>query len=145
MDLPTAWNHDDKSSYLSVDESGLRVNYGLGLMAGAVRANYPISPQCKLFYFEVDIINEGENKQIGIGFCDKVVSLNGMPGWYNNSWGYHGDDGKLFCCSGSGIAFRNLKGTLYPCVGLRSQGGSIEVNFGSRKFKFAGTYAYRCW
>ncbi|RIB10902.1 concanavalin A-like lectin/glucanase domain-containing protein, partial [Gigaspora rosea] len=36
------------------------------------------------------------------------------------------------------IAFRNLKGTLYPCVGLRSQSGSIEVNFGSRKFKFAG-------
>ncbi|RIB18637.1 concanavalin A-like lectin/glucanase domain-containing protein, partial [Gigaspora rosea] len=37
-----------------------------------------------------------------------------------------------------GIAFQNLKGTLYPCVGLKSQGGSIEVNFGSRKFKFAG-------
>ncbi|RIB26983.1 hypothetical protein C2G38_2138039 [Gigaspora rosea] len=36
------------------------------------------------------------------------------------------------------IACRNLKGTLFPCVGLRSQGGSIEVNFGSRKFKFEG-------
>ncbi|RIB09713.1 hypothetical protein C2G38_2044080 [Gigaspora rosea] len=37
------------------------------------------------------------------------------------------------------IAFRNLKGSLYPCVGLRSQDGFIEVNFGSKKFKFAVT------
>ncbi|RIB22775.1 concanavalin A-like lectin/glucanase domain-containing protein, partial [Gigaspora rosea] len=37
-----------------------------------------------------------------------------------------------------GIAFRNLKGTLYPCVALWSKGQAIEVNFGSRKFKYAG-------
>ena len=23
-------------------------------------------------------------------------------GWENDSWGYHGDDGNFFCCSGSG-------------------------------------------
>ncbi|RIB15903.1 concanavalin A-like lectin/glucanase domain-containing protein [Gigaspora rosea] len=175
MDLPTAWNLDDKSSNLSVDESRLRVNYeGLGESdedIGAIRANHPIPPQCKLFYFEIDITYEGKNKGIGIGFCEKAVELNGMPGWYDSSWGYHGDDGKLFCCSGIGnpygplystgdtigcclnftnntvfytkngitlgIAFRNLKGSLYPCFGSCSQGGSIEVNFGNRKFKFA--------
>ncbi|CAG8638381.1 2445_t:CDS:2, partial [Dentiscutata heterogama] len=27
MDLPTVWNLDDKSTFLSVDSSGLRVNY----------------------------------------------------------------------------------------------------------------------
>ncbi|RIB09571.1 concanavalin A-like lectin/glucanase domain-containing protein, partial [Gigaspora rosea] len=136
------------------------------------RANHPIPPQCKLFYFEVDIIDEGKNKIIGIGFCEKKVDLNRMPGWDDGSWGYHGDDGNFFhsgdyypygplfstgdtigCClnftnntvfytkngiSLGSIAFRNLKGTLYPCVGLRSQGGYIEVNFGSRKFKFTG-------
>ncbi|RIB20716.1 concanavalin A-like lectin/glucanase domain-containing protein [Gigaspora rosea] len=154
MDLPTAWNLDDKS-YLSVDSSRLRLNYeGLGENnedVGAIRANHPIPPHCKLFYFEVTIINEGKR-------------------WDDDSWGYHGDDGffgfsgtgipygPLFstgdiigCCLNFknntvfytknginlGIAFRNLKGTLYPCVGLGSQGGSIEVNFGSRKFKFA--------
>ena len=37
-----------------------------------------------------------------------------------------------------GIAFRDLKDILYPCVGLGSQGGSIEVNFGHKKFKYAG-------
>ncbi|KAF0561154.1 SPRY-domain-containing protein [Gigaspora margarita] len=85
MDLPTAWNLDDKSTNLSVDSSVLRVNYeGLGESeedAGAIRANNPIPPQCKLFYFEVDIIDEGKNKIIGIGFCEKKVDLNRMPGW----------------------------------------------------------------
>ncbi|RIB11688.1 hypothetical protein C2G38_2202784 [Gigaspora rosea] len=38
-----------------------------------------------------------------------------------------------------GIAFRNLNETIYPCVGLRSQSGSIERNFGSGKFKLAET------
>ncbi|RIB02095.1 hypothetical protein C2G38_915210 [Gigaspora rosea] len=69
---------------------------------GAIRANHPIPPNCKLFYFEVDIIDEGKNKIIGIGFCEKEFSLNRMPGWSDGSWGYHGDDGKLFCFSGSG-------------------------------------------
>ncbi|KAF0494954.1 SPRY-domain-containing protein [Gigaspora margarita] len=84
MDLPTAWNLDDKSTHLSVDSSGLRVNYeGLGESykdSGAIRANNPIPPQCKLFYFEVDIIDEGKTKIIGIGFCEKEVDLNIMPG-----------------------------------------------------------------
>ncbi|RIB21502.1 hypothetical protein C2G38_2176412 [Gigaspora rosea] len=75
MDLPTAWNLDDKSYNLSIDSSGLRVNYegfreGYGKF-GAIRANHPIPSQCNLFYFEVDIIDEGKNKGIGIGFCEK--------------------------------------------------------------------------
>ena len=37
-----------------------------------------------------------------------------------------------------GIAFRDLKGILYPCVGLKSQGDYIEINFGHKKFKYAG-------
>ncbi|KAF0516276.1 SPRY-domain-containing protein [Gigaspora margarita] len=30
----------------------------------------------------------------------------------------------------------NWKGILYPCVGFRSQGGSVEVNFGRETFKY---------
>ncbi|RIB09735.1 hypothetical protein C2G38_247696 [Gigaspora rosea] len=132
--------------------------------------SHPISPQCKLFYFEVNIIDEGKNKAIGIGFWEKMVKLNKMPGWSNRSWGYHGDNGKFFCCSKSGqpygslfstgdtigcclnfknntvfytknginlgIAFRDLKDILYPCVGSWSQDASIELNFGHKKFKY---------
>ena len=31
-----------------------------------------------------------------------------------------------------------MTGVLYPCVGLRSRGGSVEVNFGHKKFKYEG-------
>jgi hypothetical protein len=46
-----------------------------------------------------------------------------------------------------GIAIRkdvikDLKGVLYPCVGLRSQGSSIKVNFGNGKFKYVGIFYF---
>ncbi|RIB14658.1 hypothetical protein C2G38_2194460 [Gigaspora rosea] len=31
----------------------------------------------------------------------------------------------------------DLDDILYPCVGFRSQGGSVEVNFGDRKFEYS--------
>ncbi|CAI2171646.1 14457_t:CDS:2 [Funneliformis geosporum] len=62
----------------------------------AIRSNFPISEQCGLFYFEVDIIDKGENGAIGIGFCTNTASLNKMPGWEDSSWDYHGEDRKLY-------------------------------------------------
>ncbi|KAF9355483.1 hypothetical protein BGX26_006484 [Mortierella sp. AD094] len=35
-----------------------------------------------------------------------------------------------------GVAFRNLRGTLYPTVGMRTAGEIIEANFGQREFVF---------
>ena len=35
---------------------------------------------------------------------------------------------------------KKLKGALYPCVVLRSQDGSLEVNFGHKKFKYTGNF-----
>lgn len=35
-----------------------------------------------------------------------------------------------------GTAFRDLKGTLYPAVGLRTAGEHVRVNFGARPFVF---------
>ncbi|ORX95020.1 SPRY-domain-containing protein [Basidiobolus meristosporus CBS 931.73] len=172
--LPTAWSSKDKCSLLELSTDGLRVDYnGAGKSdsdAAAVRANYPIPPQCGLFYFEVEVISKGRDGYIGIGFSAHGVSLNRLPGWDPNSWGYHGDDGNSFCCSGNGkqygpvyttgdiigccvnfrdgsafytkngvflgIAFRELKGPLYPSVGFRTPGEQIEVNFGQRRFKF---------
>ena len=34
----------------------------------------------------------------------------------------------------------DLKGVLYPCVGLNSQGSSVKVNFGYDKFKYTGIF-----
>ena len=33
---------------------------------------------------------------IGVGFCEDHVPLDRMLGWDQGSWGYHGDDGKVF-------------------------------------------------
>ncbi|KAF9104226.1 hypothetical protein BGX29_002195 [Mortierella sp. GBA35] len=35
-----------------------------------------------------------------------------------------------------GVAFRNLKGPLYPTVGMRTSGEIVEANFGQREFVF---------
>ncbi|KAG9287359.1 hypothetical protein G9A89_023731 [Geosiphon pyriformis] len=174
--LPTEWNIEDKCPNLELSADRLMVNYTVGAGkhetdAAAIRANYPMPPQCGLFYFEVYITSKGKDGYIGIGFCTKSVNLARLPGWEDQSWGYHGDDGNSFCCSGTGknygpkfttgdtigcclnfrdgtafytkngvhlgIAFRDLKGVLYPSIGLRTPGEKILVNFGQREFKFA--------
>ena len=35
-----------------------------------------------------------------------------------------------------------LEKGLYPCIGLNSQGGSVEVNFGHKMFKYAGNFTF---
>ncbi|RIB19039.1 concanavalin A-like lectin/glucanase domain-containing protein [Gigaspora rosea] len=112
--LPTAWNIDDTSQFVSIDSSGLKVNYTdpNDYKTVVIRANNPIPSQCGLFYFEIEIINEGKNGIIGIGYCTKQNKHKRLHAWKyvedeenkeNKSWGcaYHGDDGYFFC-SGSG-------------------------------------------
>ncbi|CAM9107710.1 unnamed protein product, partial [Ectocarpus fasciculatus] len=49
-------------------------------------------------YFEVTVMNPGEKTTIGIGLADPDVfpATKQMPGWIDHSYGYHGDDGRLF-------------------------------------------------
>lgn len=42
---------------------------------------------------------------IGLGFCRASVTLDRLPGWEPDSWGYHGDDGHSFCCQGVGKTY----------------------------------------
>ncbi|KAF0551608.1 SPRY-domain-containing protein [Gigaspora margarita] len=69
--LPTAWDIEDKSPFIEIN--GLKLNYTDpdDHKAAIVRANHPISSQCGIFYFEVKIINGGENGMIGVGYCAK--------------------------------------------------------------------------
>ncbi|RKP24455.1 concanavalin A-like lectin/glucanase domain-containing protein, partial [Syncephalis pseudoplumigaleata] len=55
-----------------------------------------------IYYYEVEIISKGRDGYIGVGFSSSSVSLKRLPGWELDSWGYHGDDGHKFCCSGTG-------------------------------------------
>ncbi|CAG8509876.1 2140_t:CDS:2 [Cetraspora pellucida] len=91
MASPTAWNIDNIHSFLTVNSSGLRVNYtGPGendCDVAAIRTNKPIPRQCELFYFEIDIIDQGKYAVIGIGFCTKELDKNDnqLPGNYKLS------------------------------------------------------------
>ena len=38
-----------------------------------------------------------------MGVCNGLEEFQGMPGWLNSSWGYHGDDGNVFHGSGTGL------------------------------------------
>jgi hypothetical protein len=37
-----------------------------------------------------------------VGFSGPKVTLNRFPGWEQESWAYHGDDGNVFCCNALG-------------------------------------------
>ena len=84
--------------------------------AASVRADHPIPSSCGIYYYEVTILSRGSqgycpffvltnHRFIGLGFCRASVTLNRLPGWEPDSWGYHGDDGHSFCCQGIGKTY----------------------------------------
>ena len=73
---------------------------------GSVRADKPIPMTLdEIYYFEIKVLNKGYQGDIGIGLTSKSSALNRMPGWENNTIGYHGDNGKLYYEVGYGIEF----------------------------------------
>eukprot|EP00898_Chlorokybus_atmophyticus_P003089 jgi/Chlat1/3781/Chrsp259S03945 len=116
--LPTAWSNRDIRTLglLDISDGSLRVAYkGQGKNgdsdAAAVRANHPVPETSGTFYFEVKIVNKGHQGYIGIGLSAGNVSLKRLPGWEKQSYGYHGDDGKAFSSSGTGVAYGPTFGT----------------------------------
>ncbi|KAA0202297.1 hypothetical protein HAZT_HAZT011405 [Hyalella azteca] len=73
--------------------------------AASVRATHPIPAACGLYYFEVKVISKGRDGYMGIGLSIQGLSMNRLPGWDKNSYGYHGDDGHSFCSSGNGLPY----------------------------------------
>lgn len=104
--LPKHWSSKDKPNFITLSEDGLKVHYkGTGKThkdAAAVRATHPIPPSCLLYYYEVKIISKGRDGYMGIGLAAQGVSMNRLPGWDKQSYGYHGDDGHSFNSSGTG-------------------------------------------
>jgi len=98
------WSLQDKHPFIDVRGNGTELFYSgrdhqvveneeLGPM---VRADRPI-PRQGQFYFEVIIENTGTNKEIAVGICTRSSPLERFPGWVPCSFGYHGDDGNIFC------------------------------------------------
>ncbi|KAI8991187.1 hypothetical protein BDF20DRAFT_843185 [Mycotypha africana] len=104
--LPSCWNAMDKSKNIEIGKNGLDLLYiGPGKQethAALARTNFPMRPQCGVYYFEMTVLSKGNDGYIGIGFCSATNKLERLPGWDPDSWGYHGDDGHSFAGSGTG-------------------------------------------
>ncbi len=107
--LPRCWSVKDKFNFIGLSHNFLRVIYkGYGKThkdASSVRATHPIPASCGLYYFEVKIVSKGRDGYMGVGLSAQNVSMNRLPGWDKQSYGYHGDDGNSFCSSGTGQAY----------------------------------------
>lgn len=110
LQLPTQWNEHDKHRLLQISEDGRNLHFQGPSSNGekdaaAARANFPISPLCGIYYYEVTVQDKGVQGHISVGFSSASVKINRLPGWEHNSWGYHGDDGKSFSDGRDGMQF----------------------------------------
>jgi hypothetical protein len=110
MPLPSRWSDQDRYPGLDLMNDGLDLKYSgsaskADIEAASVRADYPMSPACGMYYFEVKIEQKSKETAIAIGFSTAEASLERLPGWETHSWGYHGDDGKMFFGEHSGRSY----------------------------------------
>ncbi|KAK7432976.1 hypothetical protein QQZ08_000447 [Neonectria magnoliae] len=112
----------------------------------------------KHFYFEVTVLENSESRILGLGFCDDEAPMDRMPGWFEGSWGYHGDDGNFFMEHGRGSAPTPDFGpsAAYSAGDIAGVGMNLETGegfctlngkrrdvgaaFETRKFKFGKLY-----
>ena len=101
MPLPTRLSETDRYSGLDLSSDGLEVRYNgsaskTDVEAATVRADYPMSPQSGIYYYEIAIRNKHKDGMIAIGFSSQKANLERLPGWEQESYAYHGDDGNMF-------------------------------------------------
>ena len=117
-----ALSSEDKGDLIEIDSES-RVSYaGQNVIHNLIRTTKPI-PQSNWtsFYFEVKVIDGGQNDMIGIGLTEfNPVTRSGyFPGWtpldqYSNpeeilntlGIGYHGNDGGIYHGNGIGSRLR---------------------------------------
>ncbi|ETI19918.1 hypothetical protein G647_08933 [Cladophialophora carrionii CBS 160.54] len=108
--LPSRWSEQDKYPGLDIMNDGQDLRYSgsaskAEIEAASVRTNHAIPPACGMYYFEVKIEQKSKDTAIAVGFSTGEASLERLPGWETHSWGYHGDDGKMFFGEHSGRSY----------------------------------------
>ncbi|KAL4801927.1 hypothetical protein BDV18DRAFT_154567 [Aspergillus unguis] len=135
MPLPSRWSDTDKYPGLELPGDGLEIRYNGPINkqdheAASVRTDHPMPPQCGIYYFEITIHSKPKEGMIGIGFSSSKASIERLPGWEQESWAYHGDDGKSFLGENQG------QGRHYgPTFGVNDTVG-CGVNFSNRSAFF---------
>lgn len=112
-------NEDDWSRLHDIRLNGSVLEYaGRGksiIDVGLAQARYPLNTTSH--YFEIEIMDPGENCYIAIGLARRDYPKYRHPGWNKGSIAYHADDGKIFVGSGVGDPFgpRCYKGDIMGC------------------------------
>ena len=114
--LPSRWSDQDKYPGLDVMTDGLDLKYSgtaskAEIEAASVRTDHAMPLGCGIYYFEVEIKQKSKDTAIAVGFSTIEASLERLPGWETHSWGYHGDDGKMFSGEHSGRSYGPTFGT----------------------------------
>lgn len=140
--LPSRWNEDDRMAGLEVLAEGSELRYN-GVTktsdeAASVRPDHPIPKEVGIYYYEVTVLSRGKDGLIGIGFSNRKVSLNRLPGWEADSWAYHGDDGYIFACTASGKPY----GPRFSAQDVIGCG--VNFRTGNAFFTKNGVYLGRC-
>ncbi|CAI5463452.1 unnamed protein product [Closterium sp. Yama58-4] len=155
---PTELNPSKCGQRLLLSKDKLSVTYtGNGTHnndVGAIQANRAAPSQRAIYYFEIVVKDRGARGCVAVGFADASFKTCRQPGWEASSYGYHGDNGKVYHNSGRGEAygpefttndvvgaginygtheifftkngkslgpaFRDVKGELFPTIGLHS-------------------------
>ncbi|GLI69304.1 hypothetical protein VaNZ11_013882, partial [Volvox africanus] len=79
--------------------------------AASIRTDLPVPRDCPIYYYEITVLDDGEDGSIGLGFAAASVPLSRLPGWDERSYGYHGDDGNKFTSHGRGSRYGPRYGT----------------------------------
>ncbi|KAH0837667.1 hypothetical protein AYO21_09498 [Fonsecaea monophora] len=107
--LPSRWSEQDKYPGLDIiDGQDLKYSGSVSkadIEAASVRTDHAMPLACGIYYFEVEIKQKSKETAIAIGFSTNEASLERLPGWETQSWGYHGDDGKMFFGEHSGRSY----------------------------------------
>lgn len=107
---PTELNTINSSGgFLVVSTDKLSVQYTNvnlhGHDVGVIQSNRPAPTKCLMYYFEMYVKNAGTKGQVAIGYTNESFKMRRQPGWEQNSYGYHGDDGLLYRGQGKGEPF----------------------------------------
>lgn len=106
---PEHANVSQKGQFLFIEDDKLTIRYkGPGTTnrdVGSIQSNRPLPNNCRIAYFEVDLVCSGDRGRIGIGLTTEGYLLTRQPGWDPESYAYHVDDGALFHESGGGVPY----------------------------------------
>ncbi|XP_057829376.1 ran-binding protein M homolog isoform X6 [Cryptomeria japonica] len=140
--VPTRFNTNPSSPCLVISPDKLSAQYSgegkHGHDVGAAQADCPAPVKRLLYYFEITVKDRGQQGYVSIGFTDRQFKAGRHPGWEQNSFGYHGDDGLVYRGQGKGEQFGFPTFTTGDTVGAGINYAAQEIFF-THNGKFLGS------